>query len=458
MSGHKKALVSISQEEYDRLRTASVRVYDLAAQLDDLHDVMRRQTVQSAHTQLDEALSRQRAYEDTVAVLSDNLQDLEHASAQAYESLYQAWSQNLVDLEQSWTQQTAEQFENWANQALSEIQEEHRARQMELLHLHRKIEDGQHSARQHQALAEHWSESALILLDFIQNHYPLALFGRSKTQRILEELASAEENYNACAFQAALSAYQRIFFQLSDLRVELERRMARWNHLYQQAVIQAGSHLAVLRRSAQVQAVDLEGHELSERVDVNLWTQGGYAEFVERSQALLSQLERGMEHNPTRALQQILSHDLPALREEFTDLVHQARMAVLSSQLRINIADLVVQSLEAQHFVFSEGHYDAEDMRRAYSASLKNLAGEEVVIQVHPRAADNLENDLHIISLDRSQSTEYDFRKRFLEIQNNLNESGLVVEQAREVRLAANRPGRPRLSKPLPAPRTLAQP
>ena len=458
MSGHKKALVSISQEEYDRLRTASVRVYDLAAQLDDLHDVMRRQSAQSSLTQMDQALSRQHAYEEAVSVLSDNLQDLEQASAQAYESLYHTWSQNLSALEQSWSQQTAEQFENWSNQVLSQIQEEHRARQVELLHLHRRMEDSQHSAREHQALAEHWSESALILLDFIQNHYPLTLFGRAKYQRILDELAAAEENYNIAAFQAALSAYQRIFFQLSDLRVELERRLARWNHLYQQALYQARAHLAVLHRSAQVRAVDLEGQEISEQVDVDVWTQGGYTELLQRSQALLTQLESGMEHNPTRILQQILSQDLPALREGFTDLVHQARMAVLSSQLRINIADLVVQSLEAQHFVFSEGHYDTEDMRRAYSASLKNLAGEEVVIQVHPRGNHSLDNDLHIISLDRSQSTEHDFRRRFLEIQSSLNDSGLVVDQPREVRLAANGLGRPRTPKPLPKHRPLAHP
>ena len=458
MSGHKKALVSISQEEYDRLRTASVRVYDLAAQLDDLHEVMRRQSAHSSQAQLDQALTRQHAYEDAVAVLSDNLQDLEHASAQAYENLYHTWSQNLSAFEQNWSQQAAEQFENWSNQVLSDIQEEHRARQVELLHLHRRIEDSQHSARQHQALAEHWSESALILLDFIQNHYPLALFGRAKYQRILNELAAAEESYSTAAFQAALSAYQRIFFQLSDLRVELERRLARWSHLYQQALVQATAHLAVLEQSAQVQAVDLEGQEISERVDVDLWTQGGYSELIQRSQALLAQLESGMEHNTTRAVQQILSHDLPALREEFTDLVHQARMAVLSSQLRVNIADLVVQSLEAQHFFFAEGHYDAEDMRRAYSASLKNLAGEEVVIQVHPRGADSLDNDLHIISLDRIQSTDHDFRQRFLKVQSNLTESGLVVEQTREVRLTANEQSHPRSSKPLSAHRPLPQP
>ena len=458
MSGHKKALVSISQEEYDRLRTASVRVYDLAAQVDELHDVIQRKSSQSSQAQLDQALARQHAYEDAVTVLSDNLQDLEHASAQAYESLYHTWSQNLSAFEQSWSQQAADQIEHWSNQVLSEIQEEHRARQMELLHLHRRIEDNEHSARQHQALAEHWSESALILLDFIQNHYPIALFGRAKYQRILNELAAAEESYSTAAFQAALSDYQRIYFQLSDLRIELERRLARWNHLYQQALVEASAYLTVVERSAQVQAVDLEGQEISERVDVDLWTQGGYSDLMQRSQALVAQLESGMEHNPTRALQQILSHDLPALREEFTDLVHQARMAVLSSQLRINIADLVVQSLEAQHFVFSEGHYDAEDMRRAYSASLKNLAGEEVVIQVHPHGTDSLENDLHIISLDRSQSTEHDFRRRFMEVQTSLTESGLVVEQPREVRLTANGQGRLRTSKPLPTHRPLALP
>ncbi|KPL91531.1 hypothetical protein [Levilinea saccharolytica] len=458
MSGHKKALVSISQEEYDRLRTASVRVYDLAAQLDDLHEAMRRQTVQSSQDQLREALSRQHAYEETVAVLSENLQDLENASAQAYESLYQAWSQNLSSFEQNWSQQTAEQIESWAHQIFSDIQEEHRARQVELLHLHRNMEEHQHSARQHQALAEQWSESALILLDFIQNHYPPPLLGRVKVQRILEELAAAEGNYNAAAFQAALSAFQRVFFQLSDFRIELERRLARWNHLYQQAVFQVNTHLAVLQRSARVPAVDLEGQEIEDQVDINVWTQGGYAELVQRSQALVSQLESGMEHNPTRTLQQILTHDLPAMREEFTDLVHQARIAVLSSQLRINIADLVVRSLEAERFVFYEGHYDAEDMRRAYSASLKNFAGEEVVIQVHPRAANSLENDLHIISLDRSQSTEHDFRQRFLGIQSSLTDSGLIVEQPREVRLASNGLGRTRLSKPLPANRPLAHP
>ncbi len=73
------------------------------------------------------------------------------------------------------------------------------------------------------------------------------------------------------------------------------------------------------------------------------------------------------------------SHQIDEISSQLLDLVTEARVAVLASQLRFNVAQIVVQSLEAQGFFLEHANYEKDDYRETFVARTCNYAGNEVV-------------------------------------------------------------------------------
>ncbi len=72
------------------------------------------------------------------------------------------------------------------------------------------------------------------------------------------------------------------------------------------------------------------------------------------------------------------------MEKEFDSVVYHARLAVINSQLRINIADIAVHALEQQGFVMDEAGYEQGDGHRPYSVTMHNVENSRVVIHVDP--------------------------------------------------------------------------
>jgi hypothetical protein len=111
----------------------------------------------------------------------------------------------------------------------------------------------------------------------------------------------------------------------------------------------------------------------------------------------------------------------------------------LNSQLRINIADLVIEALQKQGYVLQQAEYAGSDQRMAYSAKVRNLEGNEIVIQVYPSDLVG-KNELHLVSLDRENRTEHELRQRSLEVTRSLGQHGLQVDNLRSIGSDRKRP------------------
>jgi hypothetical protein len=122
-------------------------------------------------------------------------------------------------------------------------------------------------------------------------------------------------------------------------------------------------------------------------------------------------------------LSEILEKAIPEAKQAVEDAVFHARLAILNSQLRINIADLVIEALQKQGYVLQQAEYAGSDQRMAYSAKVRNLEGNEIVIQVYPSDLVG-KNELHLVSLDRENRTEHELRQRSLEVTRSLGQHG----------------------------------
>jgi hypothetical protein len=106
----------------------------------------------------------------------------------------------------------------------------------------------------------------------------------------------------------------------------------------------------------------------------------------------------------------------------------------------VNIADLVVDTLNHQGFALEDATYNKVDMRQAYSAKLRNYEGAEVIVYVVPTGEGLGENQLHLESLDTARRTEHELHQRWQEISSGLQSVGLDVGRLRvPARQPANR-------------------
>jgi hypothetical protein len=165
-------------------------------------------------------------------------------------------------------------------------------------------------------------------------------------------------------------------------------------------------------------------------IDVNFWSCDG----LDRAKSNLGELARTLqlEEISTDQLREMLNHTLPQARQAINDAIYQARLAVMNSQLRINIADLVIEALQTQGYALQEAEYARNDQRMAYSARVRNFEGNEIVIQVFPSDIVG-KNELHLVSLDREQRTEYELLRRSEEVTKSLGQHGLQVDNLRSL-------------------------
>ena len=428
MSGLKKATVTLSENEYHKLHDAQMRLRFLERKVPD----MLEEAQEAGNALLWENVSllrdRQQDYQELVNGFDEQVRDLEYCyrskSLAAYQEEFYASLQNVTgDLLDHTSQALAEQ-----NQLFLDLYaQENNFRQEQFSHLEQKIATLQGSARQKRAYALQWIDAARKLAGFIQANYDTNKYTPGQIGKLSKELQLCMQNLNQGMPEAALLNAQQTYSYLSELRGELERKQNEWRVLYQACLFTARRFYAILGSSQRLPAVDPDGNELPYEIDVDFWCGRKLSRLAEKTRNVLQQLQKDQAILDAPALNQLIQADFPASQEELDKLVVDARLAALTSQVRINIADLVVQALEQQGFVLQASNYSNNDQRKAFSARVQNLEGSEVIIQVMPVPGDAGKNELQLHSLDKDQRTEHELRQRSQEISRTLNEHGLVV-------------------------------
>jgi hypothetical protein len=427
MSGLKKATVTLSENEYRKLHDAQMRLRFLERKVPD----MLEEAQETSNALLWENVSllrdRQQEYQDLVNGFDDQVRNLESETVEslaAYQENFYTSLQNVAgNLLDHTSQALAEQ-----NQLFLDLYtQENNLRQEQLSQLEQQIATLHGSTRQKRAYAMQWIDAARKLTGFIQARYDAHKFAPGQIGRFNRELQLCMQNLNQGMPEAALLNAQQTYSHLSELRGELERKQNEWTVLYQASLLTARRFYAMLANCQSLPALDTDGNELPYEIDVDFWCGRKLSRLTEKTRNVLQQLEKNQAILDADALNQLIQTDFPASQEELDRLVVDARLAALNSQVRINIADLVVQALEQQGFVLQESKYSNNDQRKAFSARVQNLEGSEVVIQVMPVPGDAGKNELQLHSLDKDQRTEHELRQRSSEISRTLNDYGLVV-------------------------------
>ena len=136
-----------------------------------------------------------------------------------------------------------------------------------------------------------------------------------------------------------------------------------------------------IRNSCQVPAVDLQGNVLEYFFEVDAWSDGKLEQLETYLQRCQEWLQAGFLDEIQLAA---ICCNLEEVQTWLPVVVQEARQAVLSSQLRYELAAQITERLQLQGYQLTAGSYIDQDLRQPYLLCLTGAAGSQVWIQVEP--------------------------------------------------------------------------
>ena len=447
MSGYKRSLISMDEEDYRRLHAAEMERMFKAVQA--LESKSTGSELSAAlQSQIDQLEDRQDRFANLATCLDAQAGKLEMELGQELAASQMEFCEQLTALsDQIWD--NSDQVNAVLNTFFEHSRQDNKKlvrQQKRLTHqIHQFIEEREEK----QALAIAWFESTLALDEFIRQNYDHEHFYPGLLENIYEKIELAQYNLERGMTEAALGTAQDTYLQLSGLRQSLEHKTFEFDCLFN-IVDQASANLYYfIKENANCPALDLEGNDIGYPIELNYWSTGRYNELFSRLNGWIQFLHSERNGTTYAQLQDCLQNDLPRFRQEFDAIIYDARLAAINSQIRANIAEIAIIALQKQGYSNQKLGFESNDQRKTLCVTMGNIEGSRVTIQV--RAANNQEmkNDLIVESGDSQEKTERELHLRYEEIRKSLMRFGLQVGPIESSRPAVRRQPAAQLPQPV---------
>lgn len=427
MSAHKRTTITISEEEYRKLHEAAMRKRFLEKDLPTITGELRKETQQSIKRSMLGVEKRQEQYQHVLGNMQREIRDSEMRTTQIIANQeYEFW-QTIEDFAGNLWNETTTRLINDREELFSKLREENYTKQQEISQIRDEIRSVQGENYKRNQFSEQWIKAAVDLRDFIDLQYDHEKFTPGELTSCEDLQKRAEENLSLGFAESALTFSQQAFYNLSNLRISLEQRVSDWEAKYAAVIERARQLIRLIERNQVSPAIDLNGKELDLTIDVDQWTDGALSKRIDFLMELIEQVENHGEMLETEKLNNLLEETFPDIQSELEESIQQARLMVLNSQIRVNIADLVLQALQDQGYAFEQSGYVNSDMRFSYLASTKSMDGGQIIIQVDPIEGTGAQNELHIHTLGEEKYSHHELRQRAKEINRSLANHGLQV-------------------------------
>lgn len=470
MSGRKERYVNVEERELRRLREQESRLRSVQRDLPERLNRVREESRREMQQRLAPLEQRARQQEQESQRLRSNLAQLERNTQQRLKQQRQEFQQSVrksearqqealaresnrlesamkAGFEQQRTEYlriTARQRREYLelNQELDRkfsqlIEEERQARETGQEILQEQIDrvfENIEQERQYKAqLARDLLADVQQIWQQIDRDYQHQRFTPNRLADLQRNLEIAEQNIAAGVSEAAISTSQETYLKLADLRLELEQKEQEWLLYYNATLEDLRSLITEVQAHRQVEVeFGEEGEEIETfQEEVDYWTDGQLSAYEQKLNALNQQLQEGQPTLTVTEIQQI-SEQIEALRPELAEICEQAKLQVILSQIRAEIADKVVELLAAYGYKLidpeADATYEGKDFRNAYVVKLKNYADEEIVTVITPDKEFGA-NNISINAFSDRVTDDEQLRQRAEDIFNALHEeAGLELK------------------------------
>ena len=440
MSAHKTATVRVGEAEYQRLREAEEQLRLLELQKAQSLAAQERKQRQPFGVIDRESLRRNQEFSEIAQRIDQNIQEIELQAAKQIQTQVSMIQADVADYQKSFSQAAAQKVNQWID-AMNQ-QFEQNAHELQTYWQAQSIQ--QRLAQLHSVELENDNrkllEAAYAWLEQLPAAYPNLVFFQNEFEEQKEAFNIVLDLHQNTNPESVCYPVHRLLVDLTKLRQQLEADLAITQGIRSLLFQGTNTLQRKLIEDRSVHAMDDSGQELPDEIDVDFWTEGAYQALVAEVDAWVQRLLANEADLSQEQWREELEIRLCQYEQRSIDLVTQARLRVLSSQLRFNIAQIVVDALETQGFQLQTAAYDSQDFRRGFSAAVRNFSGNEVVVYIDPDQVEMESGMVRIENRDAAALTEHELLQRNREIFSAIQSYGLEVSDIKAANLPPSDP------------------
>ncbi|NER03558.1 MAG: hypothetical protein F6K17_13520, partial [Okeania sp. SIO3C4] len=364
MSGEKRKYVSVEEQELQRLRQQESRLRSVQRDLPERLNAVREQARQEFQQRLAPLENRARQQEQETQRLKSGLKDLEKQTQKRLQKQRQEF-QTAVRQSESRQQQALQQETNRLESAMRQGFEEQRREYLQISQQQRKeyiqlleqqdakfteLISEERQARQEQIkqvvanIEEERERKAQLASDMladvetvweqINRDYQHERFAPGRLADLRRGLEMARSNIQSGVSEAAIANAQQTYLDLADLRLELEQKEQEWQLFYNAAWEDLQSLIAEVQANRECEIEVGQGSDAEKfKFEVDYWVDGRLSEYEKQLAELESQLKAGESTLTTEEVKQ-LGEEITALQPTLGEIMEQAKLSILGSQLR----------------------------------------------------------------------------------------------------------------------------
>jgi hypothetical protein len=422
MSQGKERFVSVNERELAKLREQESRLRSVQQDLPDRLNRIREEARQDMQQRIAPLEQRTKQQEQESQRLRSGLADLECTTQQRLQQQRTDFQKSVRESEvrqqqalnrestklrsamrEGFEQQrgeylriTAQQRQEYIslNQQLDLkfsqlIEEERQSRETGQQILQQQIDGMVENEEYKKKLAQDLLADVEQVWQQIDRDYQHQRFAPNKLADLRRNLEFARQNLATGVFEGVIATSQETYLKLADLRLELEQKEQEWLLYYSITLEDLRALITEAQAHREVEAeLGIVGSEVETfRIEVDYWTDGCLSAYEQKLNAFEQQLKDGEQTITTEQVKQ-LADEIEALRPELVEIADRAKMGIILSQMRAEIADKVVELMLEYGYQpenpDSDAVYEGSDYRNAYVVKVKNSAGEEVVTVISP--------------------------------------------------------------------------
>lgn len=353
MSGKKDVQVRMTREQRDRLITATRQALETAQQLQQREE------------------------------LRQSAQELANSSISLITNLLQQQVNGLHDDLRSMAAEQNRRLTRLANDYARNIEELRKQREKDRAELQAGLDAIKERDRNHREQAQFWISQAEVFFADIEQ-YRHELFTPNQLSRLRSHLAQVQQDMQSEAYQSAISSARNVFNQAVDLKERVVQAEIEWAHYHtqlQQAFADLRSELYYHQTMQFIIDTDAGEEHLDAQIDY--WS-GGMISSIASVVNQIAEVMVQINEVPTAELVSLLER-IKELRQLMDKARERAKEALISSQMRAEMASTMAEHLQMAGWEFVGYTYEGNEMNAALHIKFRDNMGNEIVTVISPQ-------------------------------------------------------------------------
>ena len=430
MSGKKR--ITVDEDAWQEAMRKANRLRDVERELPGMIAAVQQAQEQQAARDRAAVQERQDELAKRLAGLSKQARQLEKSTARRINAATVTIMNEARKANEQLRSETRQLLDQQGQRFDAALDTERTERQREASALRAEIErDRTAKATVLDAARTHVAD-ARVLHDAIAASLPHERFAPGQLGRLTDRLAIAEASVAAGTGETALAQAQELYLSLGELRAEIEFKDAEWRAAHQTALAAVTALSQQISYNTMIMVTDEESGASAE-LDVDYWSDGELSAIRKEADQLTARVDQEADPPTLAELRDISERSVVALDDRLSAVVATARTRQWASQVRVNMAETVVDVLESVSGYVWDGDatFVGEDQRQAFYGKLKHPDQSEIVVEVAPDE-DGKSCVVRVMSYETGNPDESQRVARVHAVANSLREQGLGGTPAAE--------------------------